>query len=92
MKMRIMIAEDEYLAKDELIYMLEKEKDIELCPSAESGEELIELYFEHKPDILILDIEMPGMTGVDEARQIIKTTKTPPLSTGIPLGLALDLK
>ena len=78
MKMRIMIAEDEYLAKDELIYMLEKEKDIELCPSAESGEELIELYFEHKPDILILDIEMPGMTGVDAARQIIKTTKTPP--------------
>ncbi len=78
MKMRIMIAEDEYLAKDELMYMLEKEKDIELCPSAESGEELIELYFEHKPDILILDIEMPGMTGVDAARQIIKTTKTPP--------------
>ena len=36
MKMRIMIAEDEYLAKDELIYMLEKEKDVELCPSAES--------------------------------------------------------
>lgn len=78
MKMRIMIAEDEYLAKDELIYMLEKEKDVELCPSAESGEELIELYFEHKPDILILDIEMPGMTGVDAARQILKTTKTPP--------------
>ncbi|MEO8934436.1 MAG: LytTR family DNA-binding domain-containing protein [Xanthomarina sp.] len=73
-----MIAEDEYLAKDELIYMLEKEKDVELCPSAESGEELIELYFEHKPDILILDIEMPGMTGVDAARQILKTTKTPP--------------
>lgn len=78
MKMRIMIAEDEYLAKDELIYMLEKENDVELCPSAESGEELIELYFEHKPDILILDIEMPGMTGVDAVRQILKTTKTPP--------------
>src|SRR5699024_2444745 len=78
MTMRIMIAEDEYLAKEELIYMLEKEKDIELCPSAETGEELIDLYFEHKPDVLMLDIEMPGMTGIDAARQIIKATKTPP--------------
>src|SRR5699024_6654154 len=50
----------------------------ELCPSAETGEELIELYFAHKPDVLILDIEMPGITGVDAARQILKTTKTPP--------------
>lgn len=78
MTMRIMIAEDEYLAKEELIYMLEKEKDIELCPSAETGEELINLYFEHKPDVLMLDIEMPGMTGVDAARQILKATKTAP--------------
>ncbi len=78
MKMKIMIAEDEELAKEELVYMLEKEKDVELCPSAETGEELINLYFEHKPDVLILDIEMPGITGVDAARQILKTTKTPP--------------
>lgn len=79
MRMRVMIAEDEHLAKEELIYMLDKEKDIELCPSAETGEELLELYFEHKPDVLFLDIEMPGMTGVVAARQILKTTKTPPV-------------
>src|SRR5699024_1369497 len=78
MTIRIMIAEDEYLAKEELIYMLEKEKDIELCPSAETGEELIDLYFEHKPDVLMLDIEMPGMTGIDAARQILKSTKAAP--------------
>lgn len=78
MTMKVMIAEDEYLAKEELMYMLQKEKDIELCPSAETGEELIDLYFEHKPDVLMLDIEMPGITGIDAARQILKSTKAAP--------------
>ncbi len=79
MKINVMIAEDEYLAREELIYLLEKEKDIALCPSAESGEELVELYLEHKPDVLFLDIEMPGITGVEAAKQIMKSTNNPPL-------------
>src|SRR5690625_2457803 len=79
MKINIMIAEDEYLAREELIYMLEKEKDIVLSPSAETGEELLELYFQHKPDVLFLDIEMPGITGVEAAKQIMKSTNQPPM-------------
>lgn len=79
MKISVMIAEDEMLALEELLYMLEKEKDIELCPSAETGDELIDLYFEHKPDVLILDIEMPGVTGVEAAKRIMKSANEPPL-------------
>lgn len=79
MKINVMIAEDEDLAREELIYMLEKEKDIQLCPSAGTGEELLQLYFEHKPDVIFLDIEMPGITGVEAAKQIMKSTKDAPL-------------
>lgn len=79
MKINVMIAEDEHLAREELIYMLEKEKDVVIYPSAETGEELLELYFEHKPDVLFLDIEMPGMTGVEVAKQITKSTNKAPL-------------
>jgi len=79
MKINVMIAEDEELAREELVYMLEKEKDVVLCPSAQTGEELLELYFEHKPDVLFLDIEMPGMTGVEAAKQILKSASKPPL-------------
>src|SRR5699024_3233856 len=79
MKINVMIAEDEELAREELVYMLEKEKDVVLCPSAQTGEELLELYFEHKPDVLFLDIEMPGMTGVEAAKQILKSASQPPL-------------
>lgn len=75
----VMIAEDELMALEELIYMLEKEKDIILCPSAKTGEELLELYFEYKPDVLFLDIEMPGITGVEAAKQIMKSTSDAPL-------------
>ncbi len=79
MQIRVMIAEDEYLAREELIYLLEKEKEIILCPSAETGEELLDLYFEHKPDVIFLDIEMPGITGVEAAKQIMKFTSNAPL-------------
>src|SRR5699024_9746776 len=79
MKLNVMIAEDEFLAREELLYLLEKEKDIVLLPSAETGEELIELYFEHRPDVLFIDIEMPGLTGVEAAKQISKSTNNAPL-------------
>src|SRR5699024_10620899 len=56
-----------------------KEKDFTLLPSAESGEQLLELYFEHRPDVVFLDIEMPGITGVEAAKQITTSTNEPPL-------------
>src|SRR5690625_1742220 len=79
MRINVMIAEDEYLAREELIYLLENEKDVSLCPSAETGEELLELYFRHKPDVLFLDIEMPGITGVEAAKQIMRSATEAPL-------------
>lgn len=72
MRISAMIAEDEMMAKKELLYLLEEEKDIVLTPHAETGEQLIELYFEHQPDVVFLDVEMPGLTGMEAARIIMK--------------------
>lgn len=79
MNINTMIAEDEFLAREELQYLLEKEKDFVLLPSAESGEQLLELYYEYKPDVVFLDIEMPGITGVEAAKQITASTKDAPI-------------
>ncbi len=49
MKIHTMVAEDEQLAREELIYLLEREQDIKLLPSAETGEQLVELYKEYEP-------------------------------------------
>ncbi|WP_164667334.1 LytR/AlgR family response regulator transcription factor [Virgibacillus doumboii] len=66
----VMIAEDEQLAREELIYLLENEPDVITYPSAENGQQLIDLYVEHEPDVIFLDVQMPGMTGVEAAKRI----------------------
>jgi two-component system, LytTR family, response regulator LytT len=70
MSIRTMIAEDEMMARKELLYLLKDEKDIILTPHAENGEQLIQLFSEHQPDLIFLDVEMPGFTGIEAARYI----------------------
>lgn len=76
---RVMVAEDERLAREELIYMLQQEQGLLLCPSAETGEQLLELYEKYKPDVIFLDIQMPKMSGVDVAKEIFNKENKPPL-------------
>ncbi|WNS76658.1 LytTR family DNA-binding domain-containing protein [Bacillus sp. DTU_2020_1000418_1_SI_GHA_SEK_038] len=72
MNIHAMIAEDEMMARKELLYLLKEEKGVILTPHAETGEQLIELYSEHRPDVIFLDVEMPGLTGIEAARFILK--------------------
>ncbi|WP_404454833.1 LytTR family DNA-binding domain-containing protein [Virgibacillus necropolis] len=67
-----MIAEDEQLAREELVYLLKNEQDVMTYPSAETGEQLVELYMEHEPDVIFLDVQMPGMPGVEAAKRIME--------------------
>lgn len=56
------------------MYLIQDEKDVIITPHAETGEQTIELYFEHRPDVIFLDVEMPGLSGIDASRYIIKQT------------------
>jgi two-component system response regulator LytT len=67
-----MIAEDEQLAREELHYLLNQEPDVIVTPSAETGEQLVDLYAEHEPDVIFLDVQMPGMTGVEAVKRIME--------------------
>lgn len=69
--MRAMVAEDEPMARKELMYLLQDIHDIEICPYARTGTELVALYQKHKPDIIFLDVEMPEMSGIEAAKRII---------------------
>ncbi|WP_100523436.1 LytR/AlgR family response regulator transcription factor [Mycobacteroides abscessus] len=77
MKIRVMIAEDERLAREELKYLLEQEEDIEVLPSASNGLELLQLVEEHEPDVVFLDIHMPEMQGLQAARMLSSRKKSP---------------
>ena len=70
MPIKVMIAEDEHLVREELAYLIRQEEDVELCPSAENGQQLLQLYRRHRPDVIFLDIEMPKRSGIDAARRI----------------------
>ncbi len=72
MKIRVMIAEDERLAREELAYFLQQEKDVTLCPSAENGEQLLAFYEQYRPNVIFLDIHMPGLSGMDVARKLVE--------------------
>ncbi|MED4202475.1 LytTR family DNA-binding domain-containing protein [Neobacillus mesonae] len=80
MKIHAMIAEDEPMARKELTYLLTQEEDVELCPSAETGEQLLKLYNEYDPDVIFLDIHMPGISGIEAAKHLMdQAVHYPPL-------------
>ncbi len=62
---RIVVADDHPIVREGLIKILESETDIEIIAQVGSGAEVISFVNQHKPDILLLDIEMPGMNGVE---------------------------
>ena len=65
------LADDERLMRDQLRARLaEVWPELEIVAEAKNGLEAVQLVDEHRPDIVFLDIRMPGLTGVDAARQI----------------------
>ena len=70
MTTRIMIVDDHAMLREGMRNLLEQEKDFELVGEAADGEEALELAGKLKPDIIIMDIVMPKMNGVEATRQI----------------------
>ena len=67
---RILVAEDETLIRMDLVEML-TEAGYEVIAQATNGEEAISLANEHKPDLAILDVQMPVLDGISAAEKII---------------------
>ena len=68
---RAVLADDERLMREQLRARLaEVWPELEIVAEAKNGLEAVQLVAEHRPDIVFLDIRMPGLTGVEAARQI----------------------
>jgi len=67
---RIMIAEDQTMVRQALVALLELEPDIEVVAQAADGDEALAMARKHRPDVAVLDIEMPGPTGIEVATQL----------------------
>ena len=78
--LRVMVVDDEQLARDELRYQLEQVAEVEVVAQAGNGLEALSAADRYKPDLVFLDIQMPGLNGFEVARRLIeRETPSPAL-------------
>ncbi len=69
--LRVLIADDHPLFRDGLRTLLTSAPDAELVGEATTGEEAISLVAELQPDVVVMDLQMPGMGGVEATRRVV---------------------
>ncbi len=75
--LRILLADDEAPARNRLRELLADIPDVEIVGEADSGPEAVAMTTEHHPDVLLLDIRMPGMSGLEVAEHLQKSERPP---------------
>ncbi len=72
MQLRILLADDHKILRQALRSVLEREADICAVTEAGDGNEAIERAFEDTPDVIVMDIGMPGLNGIEVTRRVLK--------------------
>ncbi|SNR32664.1 two component transcriptional regulator, LuxR family [Haloechinothrix alba] len=67
---RVLLAEDEHLIRDALAAILELETDIEITARAATGQEALATAVRHRPDVAVLDLQLPDIGGLEVAERL----------------------
>lgn len=76
MTIRILLADDHTIVRKGLLSLLEREPDIDVIADVEDGRAAVKTVSQMKPDIVIMDISMPGLNGIEATRQIMSEAPT----------------
>jgi two-component system LytT family response regulator/two-component system response regulator LytT len=76
--LRAVVVDDEQLARDELCYLLDEVGGVEVVAQAGNGLEALEAIGRASPDLVFLDVQMPGLTGFEVARRLLD--RDPPVT------------
>lgn len=75
---KVMLVDDQNLVRKGIQSLLELSEEIEVIAEASDGEEAIDMLEEVEPDVVLLDMRMPGMSGVDVLRRLKESDALPP--------------
>ncbi len=79
MTIRALIVDDEQLARQELEYLLRRADDVEIVAQGKNGVEAVGLIQTHQPDVVFLDVQMPGLDGFAVLKKLLDRTRKTPL-------------
>jgi len=77
MIVKILLADDHRMFRDGLRSLLDAQADLDVVGEADNGLDALSLAAELKPDVVVLDISMPGLNGVDVARRLLADAEPP---------------
>jgi len=75
-QINVMLVDDHAVVRMGFKMLLESDADIKVVAEAESGEHAIQRYVEHKPDVVVMDITMPGIGGLEAIERILAKDST----------------
>jgi DNA-binding NarL/FixJ family response regulator len=87
---RILLADDQALIRSGIRSLLEAEDDIQVVAEAADGQQAVSLAREHRPDIALLDIQMPVLDGLEATRQIVADPRLGDVRVVILTNFGLD--
>jgi DNA-binding NarL/FixJ family response regulator len=71
----VVLADDHAVLRDGLRFLLEREEDIQIIATAANGQEAVEQVIQYCPDVVLMDISMPIMNGIEATKQICAVCK-----------------
>jgi two-component system NarL family response regulator len=69
-RIRLLCVEDHLIVREGIILILEQQRDFEVVGSATTGEEAVSGFRRYRPDVTLMDLQLPGMSGLDAIRAI----------------------
>lgn len=71
-RIRVLLTEDHWLVRASLKSLLSDFADIDVVAEASNGREALDIIAQHRPDIVLMDISMPGLNGLEATRRVVK--------------------